>query len=102
MVAFGTVPSLFFKDPTVAVELKCPFPLSHLGERLRSTEDIDHFGQLGTGSYSRKEKMPKAPAKKEPTTDFANLVRNRIDFLAKVMAQLDSDPKHSVKNFIRQ
>ena len=52
MVVFGIVPRLFFKDPTVAVELKCPFPLSHLGVRLRGTEDIDHFGQLGTGSYS--------------------------------------------------
>ena len=43
--------------------------------------------------------MPKASAKKEPTTDFENLVRNGIDFLEKAMSQLDSDPKHSVINF---
>ncbi len=43
--------------------------------------------------------MPKPTAKKEPTTDFENLVRNGIDFLEKAMSQLDSDPKHSVINF---
>lgn len=43
--------------------------------------------------------MPKPSAKKAPTTDFENLVRNGIDFLEKAMSQLDSDPKHSVINF---
>lgn len=43
--------------------------------------------------------MPKSAAKKEPKTDFENLVRNGIDFLEKAVSQLDSDPKHSVINF---
>lgn len=43
--------------------------------------------------------MSKSAAKKEPTTDFENLVRNGIDFLEKAVSQLDSDPKHSVINF---
>ncbi len=38
-------------------------------------------------------------SKKEPTTDFQNLVLNGIDFLEKAMSQLDKDPKHSVINF---
>lgn len=43
--------------------------------------------------------MSKPAARKAPTTDFENLVRNGIDFLEKAMSQLDSDPKHSVINF---
>ncbi|MGK5053632.1 hypothetical protein [Janthinobacterium sp. RB2P8] len=43
--------------------------------------------------------MSKISAKKEPASDFENLVRNGIDFLTKAISQLESEPKHSVINF---
>ncbi|WP_141213406.1 hsdR [Janthinobacterium sp. PC23-8] len=43
--------------------------------------------------------MSKPSIKKELESDFNNLVRNGIDFLAKAISQLDSDAKHSVINF---